>query len=929
MKKRLLFALMALCVTVSGFALSKNEFVYTPQGRFQITGDNIVSCKFQNFDGWTVVGEGITLEDRFNVNTDGFESGSNSVQSTELVTGQGMYYKFVPTDAGSAYVVSFKMKGAALVTTRLNTIGYNGSNESLGDILPNGVKIEGNSDHEFGGTTDVKVCNTAEELTEDWQTFYYAIGGDGTARTYFISFMNMDTNVQIADLQIAPAMQFADLRQRDAMVSKMEVYKNAYDWPAEALAEFGYDEAIANLKAVGDVTGQIALEEQLATAQEILDEFVKANMDDYFAGNTDNYLGIKTTDGNLQKVSVIGDWNCLPGGRGFWSNGDHPDMGHFQKSSQWAYNDPAAPMGVYMQKTLDPGSYVFAIESRAALRENAQQSWWIDEGMKPAYGEAYIVKIVEGAEQPDTIVKEVKDLQAVLYTPFIISAKIAESGSYEIGLKAYCKEAYKEQLLGSVVYVADASLWGKNENKYNQKQLGYEENVRAQITAGREALDKANAYLTDESYSWGKAVLKAVVDVVEPLIAGYEAMDQDAIIATFDEDTYVNTTSEETGLLQYTVYQEATKLILEANREFEAENATLASLQTAIDNAEATMALRLYSAATGKTDLQAAIDKAKATQATLKAAEYSEENAATVTATNEELAAAVETFKSTIPASAIATIVDIDFENDAVQNEETQLYSVTGAVGTMEFSSFSTDGTGDQPFEKGYWSNGEQMWKGYIRVGNGTGTVNFDPSVNGSMGTNILKVNFDFFLQGLSKRYVGFFMKDDNVEEPKTVAGFFANYYDNDIDTQSNLNIELGSLQYGSGRNYNNARPEGEEGEGSYCAKNSFEVVLDFGENTMYCVTTSSKGVVMTEKQEFDGTVPRNFILQCNYNNNDRRVWFDNLKIVRISTDATGISFVNADAKAQNGAIYNLAGQKVNKNFKGVVIKNGKKAIQK
>ena len=44
--------------------------------------------------------------------------------------------------------------------------------------------------------------------------------------------------------------------------------------------------------------------------------------------------------------------------------------------------------------------------------------------------------------------------------------------------------------------------------------------------------------------------------------------------------------------------------------------------------------------------------------------------------------------------------------------------------------------------------------------------------------------------------------------------------------------------------------------------------------------------------------------------------------------DASGISTINAVDKASNGAIYNLAGQKVANDFKGLVIKNGKKMIQ-
>jgi hypothetical protein len=45
--------------------------------------------------------------------------------------------------------------------------------------------------------------------------------------------------------------------------------------------------------------------------------------------------------------------------------------------------------------------------------------------------------------------------------------------------------------------------------------------------------------------------------------------------------------------------------------------------------------------------------------------------------------------------------------------------------------------------------------------------------------------------------------------------------------------------------------------------------------------------------------------------------------------NASGISTINAAEKVSNGAIYNLAGQKVGKDFKGLVIKNGKKMIQK
>ena len=52
-------------------------------------------------------------------------------------------------------------------------------------------------------------------------------------------------------------------------------------------------------------------------------------------------------------------------------------------------------------------------------------------------------------------------------------------------------------------------------------------------------------------------------------------------------------------------------------------------------------------------------------------------------------------------------------------------------------------------------------------------------------------------------------------------------------------------------------------------------------------------------------------------------IWLDGSE-----EEATAIKSVKS-AKAENGAIYNLAGQKVNASYKGVVIKDGKKYIQK
>ena len=324
----------------------KDEFVYTPQGRFQIKGANLnANNAFQNLDGWTVVSASAekTLADNFNINANGYADGFNSVQSLDATAGEGMYFKFEPTDATASYVVSYKMKGTATASVRVSTLA----------VSTNLVKVEGNSENVFGGTADAITVNRAEELTENWQTFNYAIVGDGTARTFFISFTGIETTIEIADLQIAPAYQVADLRKRDAMLEKLNAYKNCYEWPADVLEEMGINEAITNLEAIGDASVQSELDEQLAAAQDILTEFLKENMDDYLAGNSANYLGIREGS-NLNKQNQIGDWIGVPAGRAHWSSNSYPDMGHYQGGNSWNYGNPTTAMGVYMQKTLDP-----------------------------------------------------------------------------------------------------------------------------------------------------------------------------------------------------------------------------------------------------------------------------------------------------------------------------------------------------------------------------------------------------------------------------------------------------------------------------------------------------------------------------------------------------------------------------------------------
>jgi hypothetical protein len=54
----------------------------------------------------------------------------------------------------------------------------------------------------------------------------------------------------------------------------------------------------------------------------------------------------------------------------------------------------------------------------------------------------------------------------------------------------------------------------------------------------------------------------------------------------------------------------------------------------------------------------------------------------------------------------------------------------------------------------------------------------------------------------------------------------------------------------------------------------------------MYCNIVAAKGSQTTTPVKFDGSQVARFLVKSDYNNADRRCWFDNLKIQRIAASA-------------------------------------------
>jgi hypothetical protein len=329
-----------------------------------------------------------------------------------------------------------------------------------------------------------------------------------------------------------------------------------------------------------------------------------------------------------------------------------------------------------------------------------------------------------------------------------------------------------------------------------------------------------------------------------------------------------------------------------------------------------------------KATFQAAIDAAQKTHDDILASTTDATMAAdslTLATARETLAAAVEAFK----ASAVMTpIIDIDFSSGFEPIEEEGMvvsYVVKGAAGEMVFpaDAVNTDNTADvTAFQIGY--KDVEALKEVLRVGKGSATVEM-PIVPGD--EDVIRAAFDAWLgKFVSYGYLAFELRNAADER---IAGFSYNRYDNATKFNDFKNFDL-SKTHNLGNVSNDAIYFDQN-------KSSFEIIVDNKAKAVQAILTNTAGKYTSDLTPIASTITdtkvAKVVLSSEYSNAGRRSWFDNLKVYKYVSQADGPidSGVKAVAGVKaDGAIYNLAGQRLNAApQKGLYIQNGKKFVVK
>ncbi len=959
MKKFLLFT-CALFSAVAGFA---QEYVYTANAKYKLNGTSIVSNVVNSdFAGWNVVSEteGTAISSIF-----AYADGAYVSQQT--VKTEGMSYDIAGISSGESYVVAVKMTQTAESTPHRSTrmgLACTHLNHDYNVLSIVGTNME--------DAEDIVECATATEVMpgEEGTTYYYAIPATEVGRSYQIKLVGFSTDVAINSIEVIPATQVVDDRSYASLVDYANKIMNARDWAEAGKDVSGLQETLGNVSAL---TPETDLEEAAGIVSGLQDAIKE------FLGELDDFLPSKESKipaaaaAKVQKVNDIGGtWIGYGGGGGriHANAGDYYDVGHYAGNTAWGFGNGCN--GLTYKVDLEPGTYIFSMKGRAVTREQGTSTCWCEnQGLSAVYGVMYIRPVGDDEAEANIVQTDAEyeksialgyeqfNMSPVNYELHSIAVNITEAGTYEFGYKTYAQDHYGKTTNGGSFYPLDAAIYAKTEAQYTKAQYAYEEDVREQIQAGLDNIQTAKDNLANAEKYWGKADLQAALTAAEAAIAAYTVMDQDAIIATFDGDIYdkgkgLEVISDVDGesyarLLASEVYRTVVKDLIAANKAFSDKNAVLESLDKAIQDAEAALAFRIYDKATGKPALEAAIKEAKAMLADMKTKEYSEDvvdetdpenpvvtekgNKTIVNEMIEKLNNAVDEFKTTIPASAVTVLADIDFEAAPVAVDPTADLTtangeatIAGAVNSMLITSFTASDNSasvNNAYQIGWWSNGEDIRAGILHVGNGDGIVELEVPAD-AYGTDVIRVSMDWWFGSLNGKYCGFYLKD---AEDANVGGLFFSPYDNKSEYDPCDIRATGYVSKGKSGVENDQICMDDD-------KTHMEYVIDCGNKVMYAISTIPSGVKQTAPVAIESTNPiAKFVLTSNYNNMNRRAWFDNLKIERIAADPSTVKDPDAiknvsASKVASKYIYNLAGQRVGANYKGVVVKNGKKVIR-
>lgn len=953
MKKRLLFAAFALLTVSTSFAYEVSGYVFNQTQRFKIDGENlVVNGDFINSrDGWY----GADKESGANAETWGLAegvgpNGENALKSEAPNEGQPLCNSW--TLSAGTYIVAYDIKLPAASYVNILTAG-------AADVPTPTVDFFINTDGNFtkvASTDEAPVINVASSVYvpgETWKTVVFGFTAED-GQTLVMHAEKLPAEAMITNISVQQAHEVYDIRIAQRRIEWLRTLMSLPEFNTAAAAEAkqnleGIIEMVEGYMTTGemdDISGAAELMTGLETEGVAPFMAITARrMNDKLTGTEVETL---TGTGKINRGDNNGLTKYFPNLELTGGNWQHAANADYVFSAiQGSY----ANSGTYnvFNTNFPKGRYLFAANIRNA-----------NVGSSSNYVHTYTLetmcKIFVGKDST-----EVGPVVGEDYQHFYQIGDIDEDGTFRAGVEWPGKNG------GSSFFVKDVEVYLLGDAQNIEDQIAHIEawkKFKEQWDAVVGARANMWKVYKNANYPWEQDSLTRAFanwdEYYEEVIKkGWIAEDgSDAGVATTDElnewakyhGVEIYNTPEATDenpnpepvRQEYQLvrnYNWATAYVTAANQPFtDLGNAIEAAKSTRNNGANLTGNREAY-----KTAILAALNTLKTVRATTSDATR-EADTETLNTALTNLNAATETFLSGV---SIVPFIDIDFTDATfkaiTEDEYSEGYAIEGAKGRMLFSAIADDNNDGTNFALGV---GEELMD-VLRVGNGSATVYLSEEQQPTE-SEALRIQFDMWHGSLSGRNAGIELRNASNER---VAGFSINRYNGSVaynefnDVLTNGGTGMNLLKYVTGIGSSSASNAAIKNDATN--KTSYDLVVDYLNKTLTGTIVNVKngtceGAPMPFRADITDQKIVKFVLFSNYNNKDRRCWFDNLKISKyamsdvvedITEDTwaptTGIKTIENVENTPVKGIFNLQGQRVEKAVKGLYIINGKKVMMK
>ena len=985
MKKRLFFSFVALLCAICSFAQHQDgEYVYTSNARYKLIGNNVMSeavgtfTQDDGFGGWALI-DGAADYSEF------AEVGSGLRWTNSLAT-NGIV-STVDVTAPGLYIVMFKMYNEDnAFTTAANIAAKNGvqivANMEGGASTTN---ADESATEKSSGTFTVETSENEYFLMMNIQNPW------NTKLNIVLS--GLLENTLITGIEVWQAQQVWDIRALNKYLEDANLYMTDSEFSdfqenTEALAKLqetvqGIQDLLDNPDTQSMFDDESTGEDAKAMLSEAIDEYFEAtaiDVSDLFktTANGKNYVGFD-----------FANWEFLSRGKlaptGPNMNLQSGNWGHLNTTeASTAYPDPtaltsriqnnqpknASAFNIFHQD-FPQGKYFFTAELRAS--STSKDSW----PCKPDFANESLCQYFINNDVRDITIGGNNWTKVVIVseTP---DDEMFHAGVFWSGPNSDCTmEIVPNQgtvnitqasgNAGGVFDIRNVKVRAFNTDmRTDVERKAYYSAFKAQydaIVAAREAALEMQKDVT--TYPYRQDSLAAAFTQWDPY---YNQMINGGWVGTEGEDTKVATdeqlqnfvkfqgvwaTPEDTvGVANYTDYpvsrgyQNATAYVKNAIAHFTTLAQTISTAKSVRDDA--------MNVSGDKATFDEAIAAAQKiyddTYAAANVGSYVADST-TVMSANETLLAAIDAFKES---AKLENFLEFRFDADADGNAVYTTiygdpdpdtgdptvagYEIAATTGDFKmtfanagaFSATTTGGT--------YFQLGSANLNDVLRVGNSEAKIDFSGA--GLTADEVLRVEFDLWGGKLTGKSVYAGIRN---AEGDCLGGFKFRPYDANVSqndfTDGTIGIDLKTQSKIGAIGSSSEQNDKIHANG---ALNHFVLVYDVKAQTivgeLYAkgATSPTSGdvsgatlpMVANENGDY---LPAVFYVGSDYNNADRRCWFDNLTMVKYksSADVTGIREVTpVNAETLNGNLYNIAGQAVSDSFKGVVIQNSKKFIK-